>query len=69
MDYELDCMDYAMFGDPERDAYDYEFNAIYDRWDGWGDPDYDDYHCDCECDCGPVFVELSVPALPDDTPF
>lgn len=23
----------------EREAMDHEFNAQYDRWDGWGDPD------------------------------
>lgn len=26
--------------DPEREAMDHEFNARYDRWDGFGDPDY-----------------------------
>jgi hypothetical protein len=66
MSYEQDCEDYARFGDPMRDHEDYEAAAIYDRFDGWGDPDYDDYHCDCDCNCGPVFVELSVP---DDAPF
>ncbi len=24
----------------EREAMDYEMNAEYDRYDGWGDPDY-----------------------------
>ena len=23
--------------DPAREHYDHEFNAQYDRWDGWGD--------------------------------
>ncbi len=35
MSYESDCDDYAVFGNPERDAMDYEFNAQYDRFDGW----------------------------------
>jgi hypothetical protein len=39
MSYESDCADYAIHGDPERDHWDYEENAGYDRYDGWGDPD------------------------------
>ncbi len=35
MSYESDCDDYALYGNPERDAMDYEFNAQYDRFDGW----------------------------------
>ena len=72
MSYEQDCEDYARFGDPMRDHEDYEAAAIYDRFDGFGDPDYDDYHCNGNCvgcNCGPVFVELSVPAGIDDAPF
>jgi hypothetical protein len=34
MSYESDCDDYALFGDPERDHYDYEENARYDQYDG-----------------------------------
>ncbi len=34
MSYESDCNDYAIFGDPERDHWDYEENARYDRHDG-----------------------------------
>jgi hypothetical protein len=41
MSYEQHCNDYALHGDPERDHYDHEFNAQYDRFDGWGDPDFD----------------------------
>lgn len=26
------------FADQEREHYEYEFNAQYDRFDGWGDP-------------------------------
>jgi hypothetical protein len=41
--YQQHCEDYALHGDPMRDHYDYEENARYDRFDGWGDPDpYDD---------------------------
>jgi len=32
--YEAHCRDYAIWGDPMRDAYDYEAMADYDRWDG-----------------------------------
>jgi hypothetical protein len=28
------------FTDQEREHYDYEFNAHYDRFDGWADVDY-----------------------------
>jgi hypothetical protein len=37
--YEADCADYALHGDPMRDYYDHEENARYDRFDGFGDPD------------------------------
>ena len=37
--YEQHCNDYAVHGNPERDHYDYEEAARYDRYDGWGDPD------------------------------
>ena len=39
MSYEEHCNDYALYGDPERDHWDYEFNAQFDRYDGWGDID------------------------------
>ena len=43
MSYESDCDDYAIFGNPERDHYDYELAAEYDRWDGHReDFDYDE---------------------------
>ena len=35
----------------EREAYDYEFMAMYDRYDGWGDPDV--YH-----DADPCWDEI-----------
>ena len=42
--YEQHCDDYMMFGDPARDAADYELAAQYDRFDGLrGDFDSDDY--------------------------
>jgi hypothetical protein len=34
MSYESDCDAYAFYGDPEREHYDYEANAAYDRYDG-----------------------------------
>jgi hypothetical protein len=34
MSYESDCNDYAIHGNPERDHWDYELNAEYDRHDG-----------------------------------
>jgi hypothetical protein len=40
--YEQNCIDYALYGDPERDHWDHELNAQYDRFDGWGDPDPND---------------------------
>jgi len=32
--YEQHCIEYALYGDPERDHWDYEEAAQYDRWDG-----------------------------------
>lgn len=57
MSYESDCADYAVNGDPQRDHYDYEANAVYDRYDGWAEPaDYADDAVfngyDGRCDCG-----------------
>jgi hypothetical protein len=37
--YEQHCEDYAINGNPERDHYDHEDNAIFDCFDGWGDVD------------------------------
>ena len=37
MSYESDCNDYAVHGDPERDHYDYEENAVFDQFDGFDD--------------------------------
>lgn len=34
MSYEQSCNEYALFGDPMREAYEYEEAARYDRWDG-----------------------------------
>ena len=39
MSYEAECEAYAICGDPARDAADYEENARYNRYDGWGDTD------------------------------
>lgn len=71
--YEASCNDYALFGDQRRDDDDYEFNAAYDRYDGYrGDVDCGDEHCngDCTgCNVGKVFVELTGLVVPDDCPF
>jgi hypothetical protein len=57
--YQRNCEDYALYGDPMRDHYDYEEAARYDRYDGWGDPDpcyesaYEDWCpvCGDQADC------------------
>lgn len=54
--YEQSCIDFALYGDPEREHYDHEFNAQFDRYDGWGDPDpcdNPDYDDRCEHGNGP----------------
>jgi len=53
--YEDYCNEYAIFGDPERDHYEHEFNAQFDRFDGWdcGDPAAD-VEGDGPCDHGNV---------------
>ena len=35
MSYESYCAEYAVYGDPEREAMDYEENARYDQYDGY----------------------------------
>lgn len=42
-DYQQECELYAIYGDPARDAYDYEENARYDRYDGFRGERLDDY--------------------------
>lgn len=37
-DYEQECEWYALHGNPQQDAMDYEMVARFDRYDGWGDP-------------------------------
>ena len=39
MSYQRECEEYALYGNPERDHWDYECNAQYDRYDGWADED------------------------------
>ena len=55
MSYEENCIDFALFGDPEQEHYDHELNAQFDRWDGWGDVDYCGEQADnAPCpDCAP----------------
>jgi hypothetical protein len=46
--YEENCRDYALHGNPMRDAMDYEDNARYDRFDGHRSlctAGYDDPNC------------------------
>ena len=68
--YEAYCNDYALYGNPERDASDYEFNAQYDHRDGWCDVDCNDdpgcpvcgYREDC-AECVKAKAELDARAL------
>ncbi len=75
MSYEAECEAYALHGDPQRDAMDYEEAARFDRFDGWGDPDCED-PCDPDGMVGepaalPVTAPVPVPrpASCDDVPF
>ena len=74
--YEEACRDYALFGDPERDHWDHEFNAEFDRFDGYHSlctAGYDDPNCgDMEpydSDPEPMPSEPPVQPLDDDVPF
>ena len=53
MGYQKNCEDYALFGNPERDHWDYEENAQYDRFDGYRDSDPGGYQAeyDYEVQC------------------
>jgi hypothetical protein len=44
-DYEQYCEAYALYGNPERDHWEYEEAATFDRWDGWiwNTLEYDEY--------------------------
>ena len=42
MSYQEECEAYAVFGDPERDHWDHEFNAQYDRFDGYREEFHDE---------------------------
>lgn len=73
--YEDNCRDYALHGNPMRDAMDYEENARYDRWDGYhslctaGYYDHNDGDMEpCESEPMPEPLETSEP-LDDDVPF
>ena len=64
MSYEQDCNDYAVHGNPERDHWDYEEGARYDRWDGHrGEDDYaaereyEDRCYDRDCDNRIALIE------------
>ena len=57
MSYEQECNDYALYGDPIRDAYDYELMAEYDRWDGHrGDLQGLEFDVDPVCEDDPGYV-------------
>ena len=71
MGYQEDCEAYALYGDPERDHWDHEQAAQYDRFDGFGDPDpCDDPYRDEDPGPAPV-VEPDPPVVvdDDDVPF
>ena len=54
----------------EREAMDYEFNAQYDRYDGWGDPDYQaEFEDFCEAAEFTPYVEPARPVADDEIPF
>ena len=72
------------FTDQEREHYQYEENARYDQYDGWGDPDFnDDPGCpDCGNDASCPACKAAIADLakfeaeyaarndwPDDVPF
>lgn len=57
MSYEQHCNDFALYGCPMREHYDHEFNAQYDRYDGWD--------CGDEWDCEPPVTDLDVNDLLD----
>lgn len=75
--YEESCRDFALFGDPERDHWDHEFNAQFDRFDGHRSlctaGYYDDPNCGdmepCESEPTPEPSEPSEPSTHDDVPF
>lgn len=46
--YEQHCADYALYGNPERDHWDYEENARYDRFDGFRETFHDEFDPDGE---------------------
>jgi hypothetical protein len=58
-----DIPDWGRYMSPaelEREAMDYELNAAYDRYDGWGDPDY----CGDDADNGSESVPYVAPTPP-----
>ena len=74
--YEASCRDYALNGNPERDHYDYEEAARYDRYDGNRSlctAGYDDPNCGdmepYESEPAPEPSEPSEPLTHDDVPF
>ena len=69
MGYQEECEAYALYGDPQRDAFDYEEAARYDRFDGWGDPDPCDDPDGRIDELPPVQVEPVEPVADDDVPF
>ena len=74
--YEESCRDFALFGNPEQEHWDHEFNAQFDRFDGhrslctagYGDPNCGDME-PCESEPAPEPSEPSEPLTHDDVPF
>jgi hypothetical protein len=74
--YEESCRDFALFGNPEQEHWDHEFNAQFDRFDGHRSlctAGYDDPNCGdmepYESEPAPEPSEPSEPLTHDDVPF
>ncbi len=76
MSFEDSCRDFALFGNPEQEHWDHEFNAEFDRFDGHRSlctAGFDDPNCGdmepCESEPTPEPLEPPVQPLDDDVPF
>lgn len=79
MSFEDNCREFALFGNPEQEHWDHEFNAEFDRFDGhrslctagFDDPncgDMEPHQSESEPTPEPETSEPSE-SLPDDVPF
>lgn len=74
--FEESCRDFALFGDPEQEHWDHEFNAQFDRFDGhrslctagFDHPHWDDAEGDFVEPAPRPAPEPEVP-FDDDVPF